>query len=89
MAIKVGKLWVIYDEASDVLYLSVGKPEPAVTYEDTEGLLVRKDPQTGKTVGVTILSYGRHFRHLQDLSWLRTRDLPADVIQYLQDRPLL
>lgn len=89
MAIKVGKLWVSYDDASDVLYLSVGKPEPAVTHEDAEGVLIRKDPQTGKTVGVTILSYGRHFRHLPDLSWLGTRDLPPDVIHYLQDRPVL
>jgi hypothetical protein len=88
MAIKIGELWVSYDDASDVLYLSMGKPQPAITHDDDEGLLIRKHPQTGETVGATVLSYGRHFRHLEDLSWLEKR-LPSALAHYLQERPQL
>jgi uncharacterized protein YuzE len=89
MAIKVGNLWVSYDEASDVLYLSLGEPRPATTEEDNEGILIRKDPKSGETIGVTVLSYGSHFRHLRDLSWLTNRRLPAELLHYLEERPQL
>jgi uncharacterized protein YuzE len=89
MAMKVGKLWVSYDDASDVLYVSMGEPRPALTHEENDGVLVRTDPKTGETVGVTILSYDRHFRHLADVSWLATRGLPAEMIHYLEERPQL
>jgi uncharacterized protein YuzE len=89
MAIKVGSLSVSYDDSSDVLYLSVGEPRAAVTQEDDEGVLIRKDPVTEELVGVTILAYGSHFRHLPDLSWLANRGLPSDVVHFLNDRPVL
>jgi uncharacterized protein YuzE len=91
MAIRVGKLWVDYDDSADVLYLSIGEPRPAVTHEDEDddNLLIRKDPQTGETVGVTILEYYNRFRLLPDLSWLATRGLPPEVLRYLEDRPIL
>lgn len=91
MAIRVGNLWVNYDHSSDVLYLSIGEPRPAVTHEDEgdDNLLIRKDPQTGETVGVTILEYYNRFRLLPDLSWLATRGLPPEVLRYLKDRPIL
>ena len=87
MAKKLGKIQIEYDEASDVLYLSLGDPRPAVTYESQEGLLIRKDPQTGELVGVTVLAYDRHFRHLADVSWLGNSGLPPDVVDYLEERP--
>jgi hypothetical protein len=40
-------------------------------------------------VGVTILDYEEHFRHLPDLSWLATKPLPEELIAYLQERPML
>jgi hypothetical protein len=40
-------------------------------------------------VGVTILDYEEHFRHLPDLSWLATKPLPEELIAYLQERPTL
>jgi uncharacterized protein YuzE len=91
MAIRVGNLWVDYDDSTDVLYLSIGEPRPAVTHEDEDddNLLIRKDPQTGETVGVTILEYYNRFRLLPDLSWLATRGLPSEVLRYLKDRPIL
>jgi uncharacterized protein YuzE len=88
---KIGKLSVNYDDTTDVLYLSIGEPRPALTREDDESdiLLIRQDPATGETVGVTVLEYYQRFRTLRDLSWLNSRGLPADVVAYLQERPIL
>jgi hypothetical protein len=58
---------------------SIGSPRPAHTYEDEQGLLIRKDPKTGETVGVTILDYEEHFRQFPDLSWLATKSLPEEL----------
>ena len=44
-----------YDVDADVLYLSIGKPREALTWESPEGHLVRLDPETGELAGVTIL----------------------------------
>jgi uncharacterized protein YuzE len=87
----VGNLWVNYDDAADVLYLSMGEPKPAVTHEDEDddSLLIRVDPQTGKPVGITILEYHSRFRLLPDISWLKTRDLPSEMVSYLDSRPLV
>lgn len=47
-----------YDEQEDILYLWTGdEPQDALTYETTDGHLVRLDPQTREFVGVTILDY--------------------------------
>lgn len=91
MAMKVGKLWVNYDDTTDVLYLSVGEPKPARTHEDEEddSLLIRRDSATGEAIGVTVLEYYGHFRQMPDLSWLARLDLPSDLIDYLQRRPLV
>jgi uncharacterized protein YuzE len=44
-----------YDAQSDVLYLSVGKPQPAADSEETpEGHIVRYDGQD-RVIGVTIV----------------------------------
>lgn len=82
-------LTVKYDDASDVLYLSVGAPRPALTEEGPEGLLIRKDPKTKESVGVTVIAYDRHFRKLSDVSWLETTDLPRSLIDYLVARAVL
>src|SRR5437870_304346 len=88
MAMKVGKLWVNYDDTTDVFYLSVGEPRPAVTHEDQDddSPLNQKRPSPGEPVGLTILEYYGHFRRLPNLSWLGTKGLPPDVVTYLKGR---
>lgn len=86
---RVGQFELSYDRDADVLYISIGSPRPAHTYEEEHRLLLRKDPRTGEIVGVTILDYEEHFRHLPDLSWLTTKPLPEELIAYLQERPML
>ncbi len=45
-----------YDRESDVLYLSVGDPRPAISREVGDDVLLRIDPQTGEIVGLTVLN---------------------------------
>lgn len=87
--IHVGQFELSYDRDADVLYVSIGSPHPAYTDEDEQGLLIRRDPKSGETVGVTILDYEEHFRQLPDLSWLATKPLPEELVAYLRERPVL
>ena len=86
---RVEQFELSYDRDADVLYISIGSPRPAHAYEEEQGLLIRKDPKTGETVGVTILDYEEHFRQLPDFSWLATKSLPEELIAYLRERPAL
>ena len=86
---QVGQFQFSYDRDADVLYVSIGSPRPAYTAEDEHGLLIRKDPKSGETVGVTILDYEEHFHQLPDLSWLATKPLPEELVAYLRERPVL
>lgn len=86
---RVGQFELSYDRDADVLYVSIGSPRPAFTEEAEEGLLIRKDPKTGETVGITILDYEEHFRQLSDLSWLAKKPFPEELVMYLRERPVL
>ena len=44
-----------YDEEADVLYISVGKPRPAVGVDIGEGVIVRWDEKRKEIVGLTII----------------------------------
>ena len=44
-----------YDEEGDVLYISVGKPQPAVGIDIGEGVVVRYDEAQKQVVGLTFI----------------------------------
>jgi uncharacterized protein YuzE len=44
-----------YDEEADVLYISVGKPRPAVGVDIGEGIVVRYDEARHEVVGLTVI----------------------------------
>ena len=46
-----------YDEEADVLYISVGKPRPAVGVDIGEGVVVRYDNKKRAVVGLTIVGF--------------------------------
>ena len=46
-----------YDEEADVLYLSMGAPQPAVSLDLEDGLVARYDEQKRQVVGLTILGF--------------------------------
>ena len=55
-----------YDEEADVLYISVGKPRPAVGLDIGQGVVVRYDQKKHEVVGLSILGF--RARTLQSLS---------------------
>lgn len=48
-----------YDKEADVLYLSFGKPQPAMGLELGDGFLARYRETDGELVGFTILDASR------------------------------
>jgi uncharacterized protein YuzE len=44
-----------YDEEADVLYISVGRPQPAVGIDIGEGVVVRYDEAHKVVVGLTLI----------------------------------
>jgi uncharacterized protein YuzE len=45
-----------YDREADTLYVSFGKPRPALTLDLGEGMLARYREEDGELVGFTIIS---------------------------------
>ena len=54
-----------YDREADVLYLSVGSPQRAKTVEIGEDFILRLHPKTAEVVGLTIISFSKHFPQLK------------------------
>ncbi len=54
-----------YDEEADVLYLSMGAPQPAVGMDIGEGVIVRYDEERKEVVGLTLI--GMRARLLKEL----------------------
>jgi hypothetical protein len=50
-------LFVEYDRASDVLYVSVGRPRAARSREREPGLVWRHSVEDGQPIGVTIVDF--------------------------------
>lgn len=56
------ELNMVYDKKGDVLDISIGKPQKAITKEIEENFFVRIDAKTKKIVGFMILSFGKRFQ---------------------------
>ena len=54
-----------YDKGADVLYLSVGKPQKAKTFELAADFVLRLHPKTAQVIGITIVDFSRHFPQLK------------------------
>ena len=44
-----------YDQEADVLYLSIGKPQPAVSIDIGDGLIARSSESQQEIVGLTVI----------------------------------
>ena len=55
---------VAYDADTDILYLSIGEPRPAISREIGDDVVLRLDPNTGDIIGLTILNLST--RDIQD-----------------------
>ncbi len=63
---RAGALDWEYDEEADVLYISIGKPRPALGTDIGEGVIVRYDEAKKEVVGLTIMGF--RARTLQSLA---------------------
>ena len=52
-----------YDQEADTLYISFGKPSPALTMDLGGGLLARYNNDTGELLGFTIIGVSRMVGH--------------------------
>ena len=76
---KRKKLRYHYDREADVMYFYFNRPRKAKTIELDADFLLRLDPTTEETVGITVISFSRHFPFLQgqvpDEGEIETRDV--------------
>lgn len=67
-----------YDREADVMYFYFDRPQKAKTIELAADFLLRLDPITEETVGITVISFSRHFPflrgHVPDEGEIETRD---------------
>jgi uncharacterized protein YuzE len=62
MALKTESVWQLdYDARGDVLYASLGAPQPALSYEIEPDVLLNYVPPHPQVVGITVLNCLRHF----------------------------
>ena len=56
---KCARLDWEYDGDADTLYISFGKPTPAVGVDVGEGVIVRYDEKAREVVGLTLIGVGK------------------------------
>jgi len=49
------------------LYISFGKPEKAVSEEIDAHIILRRQPQTERITGITILNFSKYFKAKKQL----------------------
>ena len=72
------KLSFSYDKRADVLYLSLGKPQKALSREVDDGVLIRLDPKTKNIIGITIIDFSSRFKSAH------SKSIPLQVLAELQ-----
>jgi uncharacterized protein YuzE len=50
-----------YNTDADLIYVSFGAPQKAISEETGDGMLIRRSPGTGEIVDVTILGFEECF----------------------------
>lgn len=59
-----------YDKEGDILDVSLGRPEKAVSEEVSEDIFVRLDPKTKKIIGFMILNFEKRFNRTRKIEML-------------------
>lgn len=58
-----------YDEEADILYLSVGDPQPALGLDISDGVILRYDESRNEVVGLTIIGVRARLMNRLAESW--------------------
>lgn len=64
------ELRMVYDEEGDVLAISLGQPEEAISKEIDEDFFLRLKPDSGEVVGFSILNFRKWFKNAKDVKIL-------------------
>jgi hypothetical protein len=83
----IGRMLISYDRTKDFLQIWLGSNRDARRFEHEEGLTVSKELHTSRAIGLSIEDYENNFRALPDLSWLRGKGLPQDLLNLVLGRP--
>ncbi|OGW39091.1 MAG: hypothetical protein A2Y97_08205, partial [Nitrospirae bacterium RBG_13_39_12] len=59
-----------YDDEGDVLDISIGDPEKAISKEVEKDLFLRVNPGSGEVVGFSILNFRKWFKDTKDIKTL-------------------
>lgn len=59
------KLIYSYDKERDVLYVSIGKPQDAISEEIEDDIFANLNPKTKKVVGFTIINFEKKFLEIE------------------------
>ena len=54
-------LRLAYDKENDIAYISIGEPTQFVGETFENGVVIKKDPETGRVVGLILLDVSRNF----------------------------
>ncbi len=57
---------MVYDEEADVLDVSIGEPESAVSKEVEDDFFLRVKPESGQVIGFSILNFRKWFKDAKD-----------------------
>lgn len=67
----VGKeIRMVYDEEGDILDVSLGEPEEAISREVEDDFFLRIKPDSGDVVGFSILNFRKWFKDAKDIKIL-------------------
>jgi len=62
-----------YDKDGDILDISLGEPQEAISKEIEDDFFLRLDPNTGEVVGFSMLNFAKWFKDLKDVKILPLR----------------
>jgi uncharacterized protein YuzE len=57
-----------YDDAGDILDISIGDPEKAISREVEEDFFLRVNPVSGEVVGFSILNFRKWFKDSKNIN---------------------
>ncbi len=57
---------MVYDDEGDILDISLGEPEEAISEEVEDDLFIRIDPISGEIVGFSMLNFRKWFKDAKD-----------------------
>ncbi len=61
---------MVYDEEGDILDISLGEPQQAISKEVEDDFFLRVKPDTQEVVGFSILNFRKWFKNAKDIKIL-------------------